>query len=319
MARRYKKIASKENILEDKRVNVLRSMKIMICIGLLGLLSVAQSAHAQSGRYLIHTATAANISGNMTYIDSPYTNGQPNQMLMVTQDWSGVGVYNNRNIGVWYSSLRAKWAIFNQNLAAMPVNATFFVYVSAPYSGAFTHIAGAGNISGNWTTINNAATNLHPEMKLFVTPKYNPNNIYENHPIGVWYNPLSGKWTIFNQDLAAMPSGAAFNVFVLPAVAWGAPWPDGWELVSIWTHIANANNSASNYTVLNTGASGQANVWVFATPVYNPNNIYNNHPIGLWYTGQVWSIFNQDFAPIPNNAAFNVWMRSFRPRPITPP
>jgi hypothetical protein len=41
--------------------------------------------------------------------------------------------------------------------------------------------------------------------------------VYENHNIGVWYNnlPLSpwrGHWCIFNQDLSAMPTGAAFTV-----------------------------------------------------------------------------------------------------------
>jgi hypothetical protein len=38
---------------------------------------------------------------------------------------------------------------------------------------------------------------------------------YNNHPIGVWYDRDRSKWAIFNQDRAAMPVGADFNVAVL--------------------------------------------------------------------------------------------------------
>jgi hypothetical protein len=37
--------------------------------------------------------------------------------------------------------------------------------------------------------------------------------VYNNHPIGVYY--FSGHWTIFNQDLAAIPLNAAFNVMIV--------------------------------------------------------------------------------------------------------
>jgi hypothetical protein len=37
--------------------------------------------------------------------------------------------------------------------------------------------------------------------------------VYNPHPVGVFYT--GGKWTIFNEDLAAMPVGAKFNVLVI--------------------------------------------------------------------------------------------------------
>ena len=45
------------------------------------------------------------------------------------------------------------------------------------------------------------------------------------------------------------------------------------------------------------------------TPNYNPgggSGTYNNHPVGVFYIGARWAIFNQDLASMLNNAAFNV-------------
>jgi hypothetical protein len=295
-------------------MNALRNLRLILLLGLLGLLGITPSVQAQTGRYWTHTATAANTSGNVTYIDSTYTNGDPDVRLMVTHNWSANPVYNNHNVGVWYDTARNKWAIFNQDLAAMPRNVTFSVYAVAPSNEAFTHIATSGsrgNIMLNWTYLDYVATNNRPELKLFVTPKYNPNNVYNNHPIGVWYDARVGKWAVFNQDRAAMPNRAAFNVFVFWEGSWSAsPVWGSVERTTITTHIANANNSIDNFTWM-TAFPGQGGVSLFVTPVYNPNAVYNNHPVGVWYTGQFWSIFNEDLAAIPRNAAFNIWHRFY--------
>jgi hypothetical protein len=76
----------------------------------------------------IHHATPENISRNSTYLDGP-----PNDVvLVVTQNWNpggSDGKYNNHPIGVWYDHDRSKWAVFNQDRAAMPVGADFNVAV----------------------------------------------------------------------------------------------------------------------------------------------------------------------------------------------
>ena len=81
----------------------------------------------------VHTATTANTSGHVTYIDHPLTNDNPNAIVLVTQNYNPSGVggeYNDQPIGVWYSSAAQKWAIFNQDTAAdMPVDAAFNVIV----------------------------------------------------------------------------------------------------------------------------------------------------------------------------------------------
>ena len=82
----------------------------------------------------VHKATAPNITSNWTTLDHPLTNGNPNAIVVITPNWNPGGVggtYDNHNIGVWYDD--RKWAIFNQDLTAMPVDAAFNVYVFGNY------------------------------------------------------------------------------------------------------------------------------------------------------------------------------------------
>ncbi len=74
-----------------------------------------------------HIATGPTIAGNNTVIDHPLTNGDPDALLFVTQNWEPNSVYNNSEIGVFYTA--GKWRIFNQNLSAMPVNSAYNVLV----------------------------------------------------------------------------------------------------------------------------------------------------------------------------------------------
>jgi len=82
-----------------------------------------------NGPAFVHVAAVGNIFGNYTIIDSPYSNNDPFAMILVTPNWGGSGsnVYLNHPIGVYYTG--SKWAIFNQDSAAMPVNAAFNVLI----------------------------------------------------------------------------------------------------------------------------------------------------------------------------------------------
>lgn len=88
---------------------------------------------AASGSAFIQRANPENVSDNSTYIDDPRANGRPDAVLSVTQSWnpggSGGGTYNDHPVGVWYDAKAEKWAIFNQDRAAMPEGAAFNVTV----------------------------------------------------------------------------------------------------------------------------------------------------------------------------------------------
>jgi hypothetical protein len=250
----------------------------------------------------VHTATAGNSSGDYTKIDNPLTNGNPNAIVFATPNLNpgGVGAtYENHNIGVYYNTLAGKWAIFNQDITAVPVNAAFNVLVLVPSSDIFVHTATAGNSSGDQTQIDNALTNSHPNTIVFTTPNWNPGGFggtYNNHNIGVYY--FGSAWRIFNQDLTAIPVNAAFNVLV--------PNPD----TSVFVHTATAANISGHTTILDYPlTNGRPNAILLVTPNWNPGGVggtYDDHPIGVYYDSGKWIIFNQDGAAMPVGAAFNV-------------
>jgi len=118
---------------------------------------------------------------------------------------------------------------------------TFNVLIPTIDTSVFVHIARAGNISSNYTIIEHPLTNNRANAIVFVTPNWNPGGVggtYNDHPIGVWYSAGAKKWAIFNQDIASMPDGAAFNVMI-PAVD-----------TSVFVHIARAENTGLNYTII---------------------------------------------------------------------
>ena len=172
----------------------------------------------------VHKATAANTSGQNTYLNHPLTNGRPDAVLIVTPNWNpggGGGTFDNHAVGVWWDSLRQMWAIYNLDWVAMPTGAAFNVLVapSGPGSGstAFVHRATAGNLSGHVTYLDHPATNNQPSALLFVTFNYNPGGsggTGNPYVTGVYYDTYQQKWAIFNQDFSTMPVGTAFNVLV---------------------------------------------------------------------------------------------------------
>lgn len=92
------------------------------------------SAYIKTSAAFVHRAIPSNISGHITTIDNPLTNGQPNALVFVTQNFNpgavGPSVYNPHPFGVYYYA--GKWTIFNEDIAAMPVNAQFNVLVIQP-------------------------------------------------------------------------------------------------------------------------------------------------------------------------------------------
>src|SRR5690348_16462218 len=73
-------------------------------------------------------------------------------------------------------------------------------------SGGFIQLiaqASQANLRGAYLYINNPQLNGSSLAILEVTQNWNPfglGGVYNNHPIGVWYDPTFGEWTIFNED-----------------------------------------------------------------------------------------------------------------------
>jgi hypothetical protein len=170
----------------------------------------------------IHRTTLANTTNNWTEIDNLFINGNPNAILLVTQNWNPSNdpkQYNNHAFGVRYNRTRRKWAIFNEAMDAMPVGAIFNVLMSRVTTPTvFVHRATVANTANNWTEIDNLFTNGNPNAMLLVTQNWNPgggSGQANKHLIGVKYNKQTGRWAIFNPDKGTVPVGAAFNVVVV--------------------------------------------------------------------------------------------------------
>ncbi|MDB5033913.1 MAG: hypothetical protein JWQ98_1154 [Chlorobi bacterium] len=91
------------------------------------------------------------------------------------------------------------------------------IRVAGVNKAAFVHTTTAANkLSANGTDVDNPLCNGDPNALLFVTQKLNPSGIiYNNSPIGVYYNTIRNKWEIFNEANTAVPVGAQFNVLVI--------------------------------------------------------------------------------------------------------
>jgi hypothetical protein len=163
-----------------------------------------------------HRATEENSRGDYTYIADPSINGDPDAIVLVSDQRSDGSDSYAHNIGVWYEGGAKKWAIFNQDRIAVPEGASFEVEVPPP-SATFVHDAGPLNTAGNYTYLDNRLTNGEPDAVLSVTQNWNPGGgagVYNDHPVDTVYDAKLKKWAVFNRDGAPMPKGAAFNVAV---------------------------------------------------------------------------------------------------------
>jgi hypothetical protein len=170
------------------------------------------------GASFVHRATDGNSRGDYTYLSDPAIDGEPGAVVLATAsaDRGGAqGVYGH-NVGVWYEPGAQKWAIFNQDLAAVSAGATFRV-VLPPAPESFVHRAELDNIVGNATFLNDPLTDGKADAVVSVTQNWNPGGgagVYNDHPVGVLYDEDVQKWAVYNRDGARMPDGAAFNVAV---------------------------------------------------------------------------------------------------------
>jgi hypothetical protein len=91
------------------------------------------------------------------------------------------------------------------------------IRVAGVNKAAFIHTATVANkLSANGTDVDHPMANGDPNALLFVTQRLNPSGIvYNNSPIGVYYNTVRSRWEIFNENNAVIPTNAQFHVLVI--------------------------------------------------------------------------------------------------------
>lgn len=266
------------------RVNFKQVIFFMGC-GLLSLnLSYGQAIPPSTFK---HEANSGNTTNNYTTIDNAATNSRAEKILFVTHDYGSGGPYVASPLGVWYQG--GKWKIFKQDRQPMPSGAKFNVLSQTLADrGVFIHTAQRSSISGHITTIDNAATNNNPDAKLVVTQNYGTSGPYNNNPIGVYYD--SGRWKIYNQNRAAMPVNAKFNIIANHSRA--------------FRHTASSSSTSHITSLDNSSTNNSPNAFVFATQLWE--GVYNPHSVGVWYSANKWKIYNEDRVRMPASSKFNV-------------
>ena len=70
---------------------------------------------------------------------------------------------------------------------------------------------------GNATYLDDPLTDGKANALVSVTQNWNPGGgagVYNDHPVGVFYDEDVQNWAVYNRDGAPMPDGAAFNVAI---------------------------------------------------------------------------------------------------------
>ena len=168
---------------------------------------------------------------------------------------------------------------------------------------SFVHRATDANSRGDYTYLDHRRVNGDPDAVVLAVPAPDRGNAGEEgaygHNVGVWFEPGARKWAIFNQDMAPVPAGSAFEVVLPPAS-------------ESFVHRAGPSNVVGNATFLNNPLTdGEPDAVVSVTQNWNPGGrggVYNDHPLGVLYDEDMnkWFVYNRDGAPMPEGAAFNV-------------
>ncbi len=258
-------------------------IKRYLSIGILSiLLCFIQGGFAQT--VFKHTVTTSNTKKHISSINHKSTNGGKNKILIVTHDYGKTGPYVTKATGVWYNG--SKWTIFNQDRTPLKVKTRFNVLVIDKSSNAF--VVKSGN--GRTIKINHRLLNNKPNAVFLITQNWGTSGPYNQNHTGVMYS--NGFWHIFNTNGRPFKAGTKFNVLIHKKV---------------FKHKVTSENKKKHITYVSSSkTNNQTKAIVFTT--FNSQNSrknYNNS-IGVWYSSNKWTIYNENKKPLKGNEAFNL-------------
>jgi len=263
------------------------------------ILLVASSVSAQDDMF-VHTTTESNTSGNVTYLNHPSLNNNPDAKIVFTHTSSGIE--NNEITGLWYDG--AKWSLFNENFThEMTVGVKFVVYIADP-ANVITHIATAANrgSSGNFTIIDDERFNGEDPGPYAVMCNYwNPNGVYNTINYGFLYDVTSERRIIFGEGVDDIPDGAAFNVLI-----------NGADNANQIEHQAEEINIFGSYTKIDDPLLNDKPEMIFVFSHYwgsmgdGTSKVTINKVLSSYYDGDNWGIYTEDGSSIPEGATFDI-------------
>jgi hypothetical protein len=135
-------------------------------------------------------------------------------VLGATQSGVGVQGFALGGIGVKGQAVNSGTGVlatsgpfYNPTSSALTIDGSVKV---TPLGPAFVHTSSLANVFADCTYIDHPLTNGDPAAMLFVTHIFNGTAL---DALGVYFGG-NGKWCIYRESIAAMPSGQRFNVLV---------------------------------------------------------------------------------------------------------
>ncbi len=243
-----------------------------------------------------HIGAPSNTNAHITTLDHPALNGQPNALILVTQNYGISGPYNTHEVGVWYNGSR--WTVYNESRQAMPNNAKFNISIQ-------TGKATIHRASSIWGQTNSATETSYGNADdlIFITHNYQPSNVYNTHPTGIFYPPNRTKWSILTGNTAAMPINSGFNILTTNQLE-----------LSVFRHTTIVSNISAHTTIIDhPRLNDNSKAIIFILPNWNtggganPTGVNYQQNAGVWYNGSRWTIFSENTAiPMPSGLTFNV-------------
>ena len=172
------------------------------------------SAFLKAQSKFTHTTNSKNCSGNSSYLNAEGLNNNAKAIIIIEADGNARAA-NPHPVGVWYTG--SQWAVFNQDMAAMPEGISFTITWNNPDANSVYQKSSKGNMAGGKMIIDNPALNNNPSASFYVSQVWNPEGIgggYNNSDITVEYDQQFGKWAVKNMNSTGLPDGSAYNILI---------------------------------------------------------------------------------------------------------
>jgi hypothetical protein len=269
----------------------------------LSLLLISQVMMAQAtwfGPNYTHRDSSINCNSDYTDLDSTQigANNAGDKLIFNHVYGTTDGTHREymiHNCGLWFDS--PVWSIFDETEVAMDTLLAFNVLNPKTNGTVFTHTVDSANSTLNWSDIDNALLNGHPEAVFFITKTWD-NGVYDTAHVGIWYDHYSSKWSVYDEDgVTPLQLNSTYNIFVPNAS----------------TSFFKDTASGSNYITYldNPLLNGNPNAGIFIVHDYTDSIAtqgYINDEIGVWYDGSAskWTIYTENITSLFTGSTFNV-------------
>jgi hypothetical protein len=266
----------------------------------LSALFLVQFVMAQAtwfGPNVTHSNNSSNCIGDYTILDTAVLGSNPSDLLIFNHVYglpdSTHEAYMPNNHGLWYYD--PNWSVFDETYTDIDTNLAFNV-LNPKFNGtAFVHTVTAANSLASWSYIDHPLLNNNALAVFFITKTWD-NYVYDEAHIGIWYDSLESKWTVYNESYGTpLTDSLTFNIFI----------PDA--ATSYFKHVAN-DSSYISY-IDNPLINGNPNARIFVVHDFTNDagtmgRIHDE--IGVWYDAPYWTIYTENFTPLFPGATFNV-------------